>query len=96
MPVGGGILRDSPRDAATDGHQVNHRPVFFLRLIADGQPFRIRRNPMVIVAADREASIDKCRRAAVYRQSQNMAILLNKNAAPSRVQLGASKCSGAT
>ena len=52
MPVGRGIFRDPPGRAALDGHHVNQRAVFFLRLIADGQPFRIGRNPVIVVAAD--------------------------------------------
>ena len=74
MPVGWRIFRDLTGRAAFDGHHVNQGAVFLLRLIADGQPFRIGRNAVVIVATDSEAGVDGCGFAAGDRQPQNVAI----------------------
>ena len=68
--------------------------MFFLRLIADGQPFRIGRDAVVIVATASEAGVDGCGFAAVQGNRRMCPLLLNRNAVPSRVQLGASKRSG--
>src|SRR4029077_11828399 len=78
MPIGWGIFGDLPGRAALDGHQINQGAVFFLGLIADGQPFRIRRNAVVVVAAVGEARVDDCRLAARYRQSQDVTIAVEE------------------
>ena len=67
-------MRDLPRRAAADWHQVDQGTVFLLGLIADGQPLRVGGNPVVVVAADGEASVNDCGFAAGDRQSQNVAV----------------------
>jgi len=46
--------------------------VFLLGLVADGQPFRIGGNTVIVVAPDGEAGVDDCGLATAYRQPQNV------------------------
>src|SRR5439155_2017147 len=55
MPIRRGLLRNAPRRAAADRHNVNKRLVVLLRVVADRQPRAVRRNSVIIVAARPES-----------------------------------------
>src|SRR5271163_2195990 len=79
MPIRGRTLGDAPGSTAGERNDVHDGAMLFLRLIADGQLLAVRRNSVVVVAADGKAAVDPIRLGACSEgQAINAAVAIEE------------------